>query len=198
MTPLEYLQEEYQSVYRALKETLRHEYAQQQNNDFYDECVTRLDRISAGDGGKQARSPRRARSNPLKPLRGECRVISGVTVVTNARATFYTRGRGRSGRPAFPAPSVFWGETARTTRAHRAARMRMHGWNGLFEIRIGNRPHHTRHSGAREARALRLPSDSPIGESGNGEWSEFSRQLAGNEFCLHFANHKPRVSWGWE
>jgi hypothetical protein len=29
----------------------------------------------AGDGGKQARSPGRARSNPLKPLRGECRVF---------------------------------------------------------------------------------------------------------------------------
>src|SRR5881394_2914820 len=29
--------------------------------------------ISAGDGGKQARSPGRARRKPLKPLRGECR-----------------------------------------------------------------------------------------------------------------------------
>ena len=29
----------------------------------------------AGDGGKQARSPGRARRKPLKPLRGECRVI---------------------------------------------------------------------------------------------------------------------------
>ena len=28
-----------------------------------------------GDGDKQARSPGRARSKPLKPLRGECRVI---------------------------------------------------------------------------------------------------------------------------
>ena len=36
----------------------------------------------AGDGGKKARSPGRARRKPLKPLRGECRVISGVTVVT--------------------------------------------------------------------------------------------------------------------
>jgi hypothetical protein len=43
----------------------------------------------ANDGGKQARSPRRARRKPLKPLRGECRVISGVTVVTNARV-YYT------------------------------------------------------------------------------------------------------------
>src|ERR1700693_6548411 len=31
--------------------------------------------------------------------------VSGVTVVTNSRVFFYTRGCGRSGRPAFPAPS---------------------------------------------------------------------------------------------
>jgi len=36
-------------------------------------------RLSAGDGGKKARSPGRARRKPLKPFRGECRVISGVT-----------------------------------------------------------------------------------------------------------------------
>jgi hypothetical protein len=60
----------------------------------------------ADDGGKRARSPGRARSKPLKPLRGECRAISGVTVVTNARVYYTTRGCGRIGRPAFPAPSV--------------------------------------------------------------------------------------------
>jgi hypothetical protein len=33
--------------------------------------------------------------------------VSGVTVVTNARVYYhYTRGCGRIGRPAFPAPSV--------------------------------------------------------------------------------------------
>jgi hypothetical protein len=35
---------------------------------------------------------------------------SGVTVVTNSRVFFYTRGRGRFGRPAFPAPLL--GSTA--------------------------------------------------------------------------------------
>src|ERR1700723_3330625 len=44
---------------------------------------------SVDDGDKQARSPRRARRKPLKPLRGECRAFSGVTVVTNARV-YYT------------------------------------------------------------------------------------------------------------
>ena len=45
----------------------------------------------ADDGDKQARSPGRARRKPLKPLRGECRAFSGVTVVTNARAFYPTR-----------------------------------------------------------------------------------------------------------
>ena len=36
--------------------------------------------------------------------------VSGVTVVTNARATYqYTRGCGRTRRPAFPAPSILGG-----------------------------------------------------------------------------------------
>jgi hypothetical protein len=44
----------------------------------------------AYDGGKQARSPRRARGKPLKPLRGECRAISGVTVVTTLVCYLHT------------------------------------------------------------------------------------------------------------
>jgi hypothetical protein len=47
--------------------------------------------VSAGDSGKKARSLGRARRKPLKPLRGECRVFSGVLVVTNARAFYTTR-----------------------------------------------------------------------------------------------------------
>src|SRR5205809_4942246 len=48
----------------------------------------------------------------VKPLRGECRVISGVTVVTMlvCFVLFRTRGCGRIGRPAFPAPSDSKGE----------------------------------------------------------------------------------------
>ena len=45
--------------------------------------------ISAGDGSKRARSPGRARRKPLKPLRGECRMFSGVTVVTTLACLFY-------------------------------------------------------------------------------------------------------------
>jgi hypothetical protein len=36
--------------------------------------------------------------------------VSGVTVVTNARVYYTTRGCGRYGRPAFPAPSDVRGE----------------------------------------------------------------------------------------
>src|SRR6266702_5305916 len=45
----------------------------------------------------------------VKPLRGECRVISSVTVVTTLVCSFLfcMRGCGRVGRPAFPAPSDF-------------------------------------------------------------------------------------------
>src|SRR5712692_5273238 len=40
-----------------------------------------------GDGGKQARSPGRARRKPLKPLRAGMPGDSGVLVVTRVRST---------------------------------------------------------------------------------------------------------------
>jgi hypothetical protein len=62
---------------------------------------------SAGDGDKKARSPGRARSKPLKPLRAGMPGDPGATVVTNACAFYHcTRGCGRNGRPAFPTPSL--------------------------------------------------------------------------------------------
>src|SRR6266849_3048922 len=42
--------------------------------------------ISAGDGGKRARSPGRARRKPLKPLRAGMPVDAGVLVVTRVRS----------------------------------------------------------------------------------------------------------------
>jgi hypothetical protein len=52
-------------------------------------------------------TPGRARRNPLKPLRGECRV-NRCDRGDYARMLFITRirGCGRIARPAFPAPSV--------------------------------------------------------------------------------------------
>ena len=58
-----------------------------------------------GDGDKKARSPRRARRKPLKPLRAGMPGDSGATVVTNARA-FYTprAAAGASGTRHSPRP----------------------------------------------------------------------------------------------
>src|SRR6185312_13444462 len=59
------------------------------------------------DGGKQARSPRRARRKPLKPSRAGMPGDPGATVVTNACVLLLTtRGCGCNGHPAFPAPFV--------------------------------------------------------------------------------------------
>jgi hypothetical protein len=62
--------------------------------------------ISAGDGGKRARSPGRARRKPLKPLRGESRVFPSEPVVTTlvcslhfARETAGAAGTRHSLRP---------------------------------------------------------------------------------------------------
>src|ERR1700732_4791366 len=63
-------------------------------------------RYLGGDGGKQARSPGRARNKLLKPSRAGMPGDPGATVVTNARAYYhYTRGCGCNGHPAFPTPS---------------------------------------------------------------------------------------------
>ena len=47
----------------------------------------RMQRQSANDGGKRARSPGRARRKPLKPLRAGTSGDSGVLVVTRVRST---------------------------------------------------------------------------------------------------------------
>jgi hypothetical protein len=63
--------------------------------------------------------------------------VSGVTVVTNARVFYTTRGCGRIGRPAFPAPSNFkraglsW-QNSRETRGEIAKLSLQATW--LFEI----------------------------------------------------------------
>jgi hypothetical protein len=60
----------------------------------------------AGDGGKKARSPGRARHRPLKPFVCGNAGFSGSLVVTNSCAFYLcTRGCGCARRPAFPTPS---------------------------------------------------------------------------------------------
>jgi hypothetical protein len=57
------------------------------------------------DGGKQARSPGRARRKPLKPLRAGMPGDPGATVVTNARAFYPPRAAaGASGTRHSPRP----------------------------------------------------------------------------------------------
>jgi hypothetical protein len=59
---------------------------------------------------KTSWTPGRARSKPLKPLRGEGRTDPVGPVVTNSCAfSIRTRGCGCNGHPAFPAPSVLEG-----------------------------------------------------------------------------------------
>src|SRR6266581_102596 len=66
--------------------------------------------LSVDDGGKQARSPGRARRKPLKPLRAGMPGDSGVLVVTRVRSTTTkcTRGCGCHVHPASPRPQ--WAE----------------------------------------------------------------------------------------
>src|SRR3984893_16724321 len=81
--------------------------------------------IPRGDGGKQARSPGRARYKPLKPLRGECRV-NRCDRGDYARMLilFCMRGCGCIARPAFPAPSVLRGQNVEAKLARNARRDR--------------------------------------------------------------------------
>ena len=45
MTPLEFLQEEFDNVELALGETLRYDYGPERSRPYYDECAARLTRI---------------------------------------------------------------------------------------------------------------------------------------------------------
>src|SRR5260370_1446104 len=71
------------------------------------------------DGGKRARSPRRARHKPLKPLRRECRVFRGTcgdyrVLTTNAHGLRVQRAPG--------VPCALFGRKIKcTARAHRVA-----------------------------------------------------------------------------
>src|SRR6185312_7224428 len=94
--------------------------------------------IRASEGDNKARSPGRARRKPLKPLRAGMPGDPGATVVTNACAFYHcARGCGCNGHPAFPAPrlgsahALCWADRSCTTRAHRAARMRLFAELGL-------------------------------------------------------------------
>src|SRR5580692_694729 len=75
------------------------------------------ERNFTGDGGKQARSPGRARSKLLKPSRAGMPGDPGATVVTNACAYYTSRTRLRMQRaPGIPR-ALCWADRSGTTRA---------------------------------------------------------------------------------
>src|SRR5882757_4967683 len=59
---------------------------------------------STDDGGKRARSPRRARRKPLKPSRRECRWIAVYLWLLTPVLFYCTGGHGCFAHPAFSAP----------------------------------------------------------------------------------------------
>jgi hypothetical protein len=82
----------------------------------------------AGDGGKQARSPGRARNKPLKPLRREGRIASAEPVCSCVFCFVHLHTRPRVQRaPGFPCALCFVeGRSSCTARAHRVATRRNH------------------------------------------------------------------------
>ena len=83
-----------------------------------------------GDGGKQARSPGRARRKPLKPLRAGMPGDPGATVVTNARAYYSPRAAaGATGTRHSPLPP--WGSAHALSWADRSGRTRAQGAAGM-------------------------------------------------------------------
>jgi hypothetical protein len=78
--------------------------------------------ISVGDGGKQARSPGRARRKPLKPLRAGTPGDSGVLVVTRVRSTTTSAHEAAGATGIRRSPRPLWAEDPATPRAHRVAR----------------------------------------------------------------------------
>ena len=98
-----------------------------------------------GDGGKQARSPGRARNKLLKPSRAGMPGDPGATVVTNACAFYTSRTRLRVQRapgiprsPLWGSPTPFVGRFVRAQLGHIVPRecesaSGIGCWNWLFE-----------------------------------------------------------------
>jgi hypothetical protein len=85
-------------------------------------CQVCAEAIRAGDGGKKARSPGRARRKTLKPLRRECRLMR-CTCGDYARVLFHfaREAAGASCAPGIPCALLF-SRVAATTRTLAAPR----------------------------------------------------------------------------
>src|SRR5882672_7313334 len=85
--------------------------------------------LSAGDGGKTARSPGRARRKPLKPLRAGTPGDSGVLVVARVRSTTTSAHETAGATGIRRSPRPLWAKDLSMARAHCAARARTCVWN---------------------------------------------------------------------
>jgi hypothetical protein len=85
----------------------------------------------AGDGGKKARSPGRARRKPLKPLRGECRVFPVSPWWTYSCFLFFARETAGASRARHSLrPLIFRGRKIEVKLARKTRRDR----EGVFLI----------------------------------------------------------------
>jgi hypothetical protein len=118
---------------------------------------------SRDDGGKQARSPGRARRKPLKPLRRECRV-NRCDRGDYARVliSFCMRGCGRSERPAFPAPSVIGANGFFITRAFAPRERSCHARTPVDLIGDDPGIHHLRNESFEEDGCQGKPGDDDL------------------------------------
>src|ERR1700729_3793336 len=88
--------------------------------------------VFANDGGKKARSPRRARIYAVKTIARGMPDVSGVTVVTNARVYYSTRAAAdapsvrHSLRPLFEKGGTLLAKLARNLRRDRGSVFRRH------------------------------------------------------------------------
>src|SRR6266481_7393415 len=80
--------------------------------------------ISAGDGGKTARSPGGARRKPLKPLRAGMPGDSGVLVVARVLLPIQSAHDAAGAVGTRRSPRPLWADDLSTARAHCAARPR--------------------------------------------------------------------------
>src|SRR5437868_11569584 len=164
--------------------------------------------ISAGDGGKQARSPGRARRKPLKPLRGECRVEPGVTVVTMLVCFFILHARLRAHcAPGIPCALIFSGRKIHASLG-RFARRECGGGSLTRHVIPGRAPARTRNLEIPRCAIAHLrsgPSDHPgmttKGRRCAGPWiaslalAMTSRLFIPPPFVGRVAGRRP-VGWG--
>src|SRR6266478_1523813 len=91
--------------------------------------------IAAGDGGKTARSPGRARRKPLKPLRAGTPGDSGYSLLLVCVLPLQSAHEAAGATGIRRSPRPLWAEDPATPRAHRAARAPTCVWSRDVDTR---------------------------------------------------------------